>query len=53
MCILTLYICLLQQKYQREIEKLEKDNRGLRKQLIMLKGDTVAKPRHIRVCNAW
>ncbi|KAK3733133.1 hypothetical protein QZH41_012968, partial [Actinostola sp. cb2023] len=36
------------QKYQRELEKLEKDNRELRKQLIILKGDTVTKPRHIR-----
>ncbi|XP_020897189.1 dynamin-like 120 kDa protein, mitochondrial isoform X2 [Exaiptasia diaphana] len=38
----------LQQRYQREIEKLEKDNRELRKQLIILKGDTVTKPRHVR-----
>ncbi|XP_032237384.2 dynamin-like 120 kDa protein, mitochondrial isoform X3 [Nematostella vectensis] len=38
----------LQQRYQREIEKLEKDNRELRKQLIILKGDTIPTQRKMK-----
>ncbi|XP_073248433.1 dynamin-like GTPase OPA1, mitochondrial isoform X1 [Porites lutea] len=38
----------MQQRYQREIEKLERDNRELRKQVIILKGDSVPTPRKIK-----
>ncbi|RMX56889.1 hypothetical protein pdam_00022710 [Pocillopora damicornis] len=38
----------MQQRYQREIEKLERDNRELRKQVIILKGDSMPTPRKIR-----
>jgi len=44
-CILT----VLQQRYQREIDKLERDNRELRKQVIILKGDSMPAPRKIKV----
>ena len=39
----------LQQRYQREIDKLERDNRELRKQVIILKGDSMPTPRKIKV----
>ena len=39
----------LQQRYQREIEKLERENRELRKQVIILKGDSMPTPRKIKV----
>ncbi|KAM7443155.1 Dynamin-like 120 kDa protein [Porites harrisoni] len=38
----------MQQRYQREIEKLERDNRELRKQVIILKGDSMPTPRKIK-----
>jgi len=39
----------LQQRYQREIDKLERENRELRKQVIILKGDSMPTPRKIKV----
>lgn len=38
----------MQQRYQREIDKLERDNRELRKQVIILKGDSMPTPRKIK-----
>ncbi|XP_044178142.1 dynamin-like 120 kDa protein, mitochondrial isoform X3 [Acropora millepora] len=38
----------MQQRYQREIEKLERENRELRKQVIILKGDSMPTPRKIK-----
>ncbi|KAJ7393323.1 Dynamin-like 120 kDa protein, mitochondrial [Desmophyllum pertusum] len=38
----------MQQRYQREIDKLERDNRELRKQVIILKGDNMPAPRRIK-----
>ena len=42
-------LIFLQQRYQREIDKLERDNRELRKQVIILKGDSIPTPRKIKV----
>ncbi|XP_074625217.1 dynamin-like GTPase OPA1, mitochondrial isoform X3 [Acropora palmata] len=38
----------MQQRYQREIDKLERENRELRKQVIILKGDSMPTPRKIK-----
>lgn len=43
------FLIFLQQRYQREIDKLERDNRELRKQVIILKGDSMPTPRKIKV----
>ena len=43
------FLVFLQQRYQREIDKLERDNRELRKQVIILKGDSMPTPRKIKV----
>lgn len=47
--LLINFLFFLQQRYQREIDKLERDNRELRKQVIILKGDSMPTPRKIKV----